>query len=109
MNRPLQRAIFIALSFAVLLSFLPANLSAAPRIYVSVAPPAPPTAVVVRPARPSARHVWVDGYHRWDGRAYVWVPGEWREPPHGHTHWVAGHWSHHGTHGWYWTEGHWRK
>ena len=35
----------------------------------------PPRAVVeTRIARPSREHVWIGGYHRWQGNAYVWTP-----------------------------------
>ena len=44
-----------------------------PRIYIPAPPPAP--IVEVRPVAPSGRHVWIEGYHRWDGNAYVWTPG----------------------------------
>lgn len=48
---------------------------------------APPRAIVEhRAVRPSHDHVWIGGYHRWDGHAYVWerhdgyvfVEGRWR-------------------------------
>jgi YXWGXW repeat-containing protein len=77
-----------------------------PHVYVSIAPPAPIVEVV--PVAPSPRHVWIAGYHRWDGRAYVWVPGHYVVPPHAHVVWVSGHWAHHHSHGYYWVEGHWR-
>jgi hypothetical protein len=42
----------------------------------------PPHAIVeMRIARPSRDHVWIGGYHRWDGNAYVWTPGRWELPP----------------------------
>jgi len=76
------------------------------RVYVRVGPPVP--IVETRVVAPSSTHVWVGGYYRWSGAAYVWVPGRWRLPPaHYHT-WVAGHWSHHQQNGWYWVNGHWR-
>ena len=78
---------------------------AMPRIWIPAPPPAP--IVEVRPVAPSGRHVWVDGYHRWDGHAYVWTPGGWRVHPRGRSAWVAGHYVH-GSRGWYWVGGHWR-
>ena len=68
----------------------------------------PPRAVVEhRIAAPSHRHVWIAGYHRWDGHAYVWVPGRWDVPPRPHARWVAHRWVHrHG--GYVLVEGHWR-
>lgn len=75
------------------------------RIYVQLAPPV--AVVETKLAAPSARHVWVAGYHRWDGAAFVWVPGRWAIPPSHHHAWVAGHWAH-AKHGYYWSDGHWR-
>jgi hypothetical protein len=91
---------------AALAATLWASPASAARIYVSVAPPAP--IAEVRVTAPGPGYVWVGGFHRWDGAAYVWVPGRWALPPHGHKVWVAGHWSHHHTHGYYWVDGHWR-
>jgi hypothetical protein len=60
-----------------------------------------------RPGRPSGRHVWIGGYHRWDGHAYVWEPGRWDLPPREHAVWVAPRWRHrHGD--WVFIEGHWK-
>lgn len=86
-------------------------LSSAPAlggyVYVQVAPPAP--IVEVRPPAPSHAHVWIGGYHSWNGSAYVWTPGRWDVPPRPHARWVAGRWHHHHRRGWYWIEGHWRR
>ncbi len=68
---------------------------------------APPVAVYERPGNPpSARHFWVNGYHRWTGDRYVWVGGHWdlrRDgatyvQPHydvvdGEYRFVPGHWA----------------
>jgi hypothetical protein len=81
-------------------------------------PPPPPGVVYVRAAPPAAQievvgtapgpdFLWVRGYHRWDGAAYVWVPGRWERRPHAGAVWVDGHWSHHHN-GWYWRDGYWR-
>ena len=75
------------------------------RVYVP-APPPPPQVEVVGVA-PSPGHAWLAGYHRWDGRAYVWVPGHWDVRPRPRAAWVKGRWRHH-PRGWYWVEGHWR-
>jgi hypothetical protein len=75
-------------------------------VYVKIAPPAP--VVETRVVAPGPGYVWVGGFHRWDGHAYVWVPGHWAQPPRPHAVWVAGHWVHHPHHGWYWKEGHWK-
>jgi hypothetical protein len=74
-------------------------------VVVRVVPPAP--IVEVRPDRPAPGHVWITGYHRWDGNAYVWTPGRWEAPPRPHARWVAHRWvRRHG--GWVMVEGHWR-
>ena len=75
------------------------------RVYVPVPPPPPPAEVVG--VAPSRRHVWIPGYHRWDGTAHVWVPGHWVLRPRARAHWVAGQWARHHR-GYYWIEGHWR-
>jgi hypothetical protein len=69
---------------------------------------APPRAVVEhRSVAPSREHVWIPGYHRWDGNRYVWERGRWELPPRRHAKWVAPKWSH--RHREYvFTEGHWR-
>jgi WXXGXW repeat (2 copies) len=77
---------------------------AAVRVYVSVPPP--PVIVETAPAPPSPRHVWIAGYHRWDGHAYVWVPGHYAVPHKHYKAWAPGHWAKHHN-GWYWVEGHW--
>jgi WXXGXW repeat (2 copies) len=60
-----------------------------------------------RTYRPSPRHVWITGYHRWDGRAYVWEPGRWEVPPREHVVWVAPHWRHRHD-GYVFVAGYWR-
>lgn len=69
---------------------------------------APPRAIVEhRIVRPSHDHVWIGGYHRWDGRAYVWEPGRWEVPPRPHAVWVAPRWTHRHD-GYVFVEGRWR-
>lgn len=55
---------------------------------------------------PSPRHVWIEGYWRWDGR-WVWIPGYWVESPHEHSEWERGHWRE-TRRGWIRIEGRWR-
>jgi len=74
-------------------------------VVVAVRPPAP--IVETRPVRPGRNFIWIGGYHRWDGRAYVWVPGRWEAPPRPGARWVAHRWVRRG-HGWVMVEGHWR-
>jgi WXXGXW repeat (2 copies) len=78
------------------------------QVVVRIGPP-PPRPVEVVPPVPHEHPGWAwhDGYHRWDGNRYVWVPGSYVEPPYAHARWVRGHWDErHG--GYVWVEGHWR-
>lgn len=90
---------------AVLLA-IPACASAGTRAYIRIGPPAP--VVEVRTVSPGPRYVWVGGYHRWDGRAYLWVPGRWATPPRNRHGWVPARWVH-DRRGWYVVNGHWRR
>lgn len=74
-------------------------------VIVNVRPPA--AIVETRPARPGPHHVWIAGYHRWDGQAYVWTPGRWEAPPRPGARWVAHRWVRRGN-GWVFVEGRWR-
>jgi hypothetical protein len=60
-----------------------------------------------RSVAPSRRHVWVSGYHRWDGHAYAWERGRWEVPPRERAVWVAPRWRHRHD-GWVFVEGRWR-
>ena len=60
-----------------------------------------------RDSRPSNRHVWVGGYHKWDGNAYAWEKGRWEEPPHARGVWVAPRYVKRRD-GYVFMEGHWR-
>jgi hypothetical protein len=91
----------IGLVFAGALAFT----AFAGEVVVRIAPPR--ILVEKRGPPPSRNHVWVNGYHRWDGNAYNWTPGSWQEPPRHGSHWVAHHWSHQRD-GWVMVEGHWR-
>jgi len=74
-------------------------------VIVRVAPPRP--VYETRGPAPGRSHVWINGYHRWDGRGYVWVPGHWDVPPRPHRRWVEHRWvKRHG--GYVFVEGHWR-
>jgi len=77
----------------------------AAEVVVKVAPPAP--IVETRVVAPSPQHVWIAGYHRWDGNAYVWTPGRWEVPPHPHAVWVAPRWRHRSD-GYVFVEGRWK-
>ncbi len=66
-----------ALAVLILASALPALADT--RVYVRVGPPR--AIVETRVVAPGPHHVWIAGCHRWDGAAYVWVPGRWELPP----------------------------
>lgn len=74
-------------------------------VVIRVAPPRP--VVERRVVAPGPGYVWIAGYHRWTGNAYVWVPGRWELPPRPHARWVAHRWVRRNG-GWVLVEGHWR-
>jgi hypothetical protein len=74
-------------------------------IVVKIAPPK--LLVEKREPRPGVGYVWVSGYHRWDGNAYVWEKGRWEMPPHAGAKWVAPRWTHRKD-GYVFVEGRWR-
>ena len=88
---------------------LAASLSSGAQVVVRIGPP-PPRPVEVVPPVPQEHPgwVWQEGYHRWDGHAYVWIPGHYAEPPYDHAHWIPGHWANRGG-GYVWVEGHWHR
>jgi hypothetical protein len=93
------------LVLAALLGFTLLPAASFGQISVRIGPPPP---VVERRGPPPGRgYVWVDGYQRWDGGRYAWVPGRWDRPPRPGGRWVPHHWVHrHGE--WVFVEGHWR-
>jgi len=66
--------------------------AAAQEIVLTTGPPRPLVERLV--ARPSGHHVWIRGYHRWDGSAFIWESGRWELPPQEHAVWVAPRWNH---------------
>jgi len=92
---------WIGLIFAGALALSPVKA----QVVVSIRPPH--IVVERREQRPSRDHVWVSGYHRWDGRAYGWNAGRWEQPPHRGQRWVAHRWVHQRG-GWVLVEGRWR-
>ena len=77
----------------------------AAEIVVKVAPPK--VLVEKRGPAPSRDHVWISGYHRWDGDHYVWEKGRWEVPPRPHAKWIAPRWIHRRD-GYVFSEGRWR-
>ena len=53
---------------------------------VMQAPPAPQPPQAI-PARPSAQHVWIDGYWTWQNNRYEWMAGHWELPPSSSAKW----------------------
>src|ERR1035437_3642408 len=90
----------IGLVFAGALAFS----AMAGEIVVRIAPPR--MGIQRRGPRPGPKHVWVQGYHNWDGNHYVWTQGRWEQPPRARAHWVAHHWVRRNG-GYVLVEGHW--
>jgi len=74
-------------------------------VLVTQAPPA--VRVETRTVAPGARYVWTNGYWRWTGAGYEWVPGSWIARPRLTAVWVEGHWLRRPG-GWVWVAGHWQ-
>jgi len=91
----------IGLVFAGALAFS----ATAADVVIRIAPPR--VKIEKRPPAPSRNHVWVSGYQRWDGNAYVWTSGRWEQRPRPGARWEAHHWVHQ-RNGWVLVEGHWR-
>jgi len=90
----------IGLVFAGLLAF-----SAAGEVVIRIGPPH--IRIETRGRPPSRDHVWISGYHRWDGNAYAWNEGRWEVPPQPRQRWVAHRWVHQ-RNGYVLVDGHWR-
>jgi len=60
----------------------------------------------VQPGSPGPEYVWVRGYHRWDGHAYIWVHGRYERRQHVRANWVPAHWENRGRSP-VWYAGHW--
>jgi len=68
-------------------------------------PPIPAPRVEVVPPAPGPRLAWEPGHWRWNGSAYLWVPGHYVEGRVG-VHWIDGHWANRAG-AWVWVPGHW--
>ena len=84
---------------------MPADASGEVVVENPPAPPPPPPEPAPPPP-PTPAHVWVAGYHRWDGRAYVWERGHYVQPPRQNARYVPAHWEAR-AHGKVWVNGHW--
>jgi hypothetical protein len=83
-----------------------ATAGQAAEVIVKVAPP-PPVSTTVVGVAPGRGYVWIQGYHRWNGSKYVWVPGKWVVPPRPGTVWVPPRWVQRPG-GYVFVPGHWR-
>lgn len=88
------------------LGFMLWSLGSSAQVVVRVKPVARKV-VVVKPARPSAAHVWIDGQWKWNRKKkeYVWIKGHWVKRKAGKK-WVPGHWQK-VRRGYKWIPGHW--
>src|SRR5215471_16931726 len=64
-------------------------------VEVSAAAPARPSADAVaapQPPAPSPQSLWRFGHWSWNGRQFVWNPGQYVEPPSPTASWIPGYW-----------------
>lgn len=73
-------------------------------VVIAQAPPAPQQQVIS--ARPSADHVWVEGWWEWRDGRHVWRPGEWVIPPRRGAVWNPPRWERRSD-GYVFVEGYW--
>jgi hypothetical protein len=93
------------IALAVMFAFTLCPVASLAQIAIRIGPP--PPVYEHRGPPPERGYVWINGYHRYEGDRYVWVPGRYERPPQGHRRWVAHRWQHrHGQ--WVMTEGRWR-
>ena len=81
--------------------------ASAAEVFVRIAPPPPVHRGFIGVA-PSRNHVWVNGYHEWDGNAYHWHEGSWMARPYPGAKWVESRWQHRRG-GYVFVPGHWRR
>ena len=74
-------------------------------IAVKDRPPAP--LIDDRGTAPDKDHVWIPGYHKWDGKVFVWVPGHWEARPNPKAKWEPTRWRHDHDQ-WVFEEGRWK-
>jgi hypothetical protein len=95
------------MSVAVLMGLFIVPVSEArTRVYLRIGPP--PVVVERAPVAVRPGYVWQPGYHRWDGRSYVWTSGTWARAPYRHARWIPGHWAQ-TRRGYFWVDGRWSR
>ena len=62
--------------------------------------------LMIRPACPTFRHVWVADEYVPEGRGYAFRRGYWAIPPRRGVIWIAGRWENR-PNGYVWIRGHW--
>lgn len=92
-------------AFVVLLAAMFAGASSIAQVAIRIGPPPPVVEHYGPPPRPG--YVWRGGYHRWNGRSYVWVPGGYVLPPRPHAVWVPRRYYRRGPR-WHYRRGYWR-
>lgn len=75
--------------------------------YVKVQP-VRPNVIIIKPAFPGPKHIWIDGDWVWNPQLnqYVYVDGRWILPVQNAV-WIPGRWKK-SRFGWYWVNGRWR-
>lgn len=104
--KKISRILFLFMA-APFLTVSASNAQVRAGVYVNVRPPRPHDVVVVRPARPSREHVWVNEEWTPGNGTYVYHQGYWAVPPRSGAHWSPGHWKHEWHRGYVWIPGHW--
>jgi len=69
-------------------------------------PPPPPVVEAPPPPPPQPGMIYIQGYHHWDGHAYVWMRGHYERPPRANARFTPGHWEARGR-GKVWINGRW--
>jgi WXXGXW repeat (2 copies) len=100
------RNLLLGATVALLAACVPLPPPGAVFIGARFGPPAPRVEVIG--VAPGPGFVWIRGFYRWNGGAYLWVPGRWERPPYARAVWVPGRWVRHPRQGWYWVDGRWR-
>jgi hypothetical protein len=86
---------------------VPAEPSAETVAEVPAAPqPPPPTRAEIPPPAPSPRALWQFGHWSWNGRQFVWNPGQYVERPSPTASWIPGYWEQR-PEGWIRVDGQW--
>ena len=83
------------------------TVSARPPTEIVAAPqPPPPTRAEIPPPAPSPQALWRFGHWSWDGRQFVWNPGQYVERPSPTASWLPDHWEQR-PEGWIRIDGQW--